>query len=77
RGLELDAVPMHLRDVELVSRGDRRVRLRVVDQLGEVRVRRAGGPWRALPSDRPTERVITLQRGAGGWRIAGIRRVAG
>ena len=77
RGLELEAVPMHLRDVEVIAQSDRRVRLRVVDRLGVVRVRHADGPWRALPTDRPTKRIITLRRGVDGWRIAEIRRVAG
>ena len=77
RGLELDAVPLRLRDVELVSLTDRRVRLRVLDQLGAVRVRSPGGPWRALPTDQPTKRIITLQRTSDGWRVAAISRVAG
>ncbi|UYM05447.1 hypothetical protein [Solicola gregarius] len=78
RGLELDAVPMRVRDVEVVSRAERRVLLRVLDRLGAVRVRApAGGAWRPLPRDRPSEHVITLTNTRAGWRIAGIRRVAG
>ncbi|HLR83450.1 MAG TPA: hypothetical protein VK059_00795 [Nocardioidaceae bacterium] len=77
RGLHVEAVPMRLRDIEVVSRRDRRVRLRVVDRLGVVRVRHAGGPWRALPADQPTEHVITLYRAGDDWRIARIARVAG
>ena len=78
RGLRLEGVPMRVREVEVVSRAERRVRLRVRDRLGAVRVRAsAGGTWRPLPRDRPSEHVITLTYVDGGWRIARIRRVAG
>ena len=77
RGLVVDAVPMRLLDVEVASRAAGRVRLRVVDRLGPVRVRPAGGAWQAMPRDGPTERIITLQRLATGWRIARILRTAG
>lgn len=77
RGLELDAVRLRLRSVEFVRRGDSQVDLRVVDRLARVRVRAGDGPWHELPRDRPTERVVTLRRVRDGWRIAGVRRVAG
>ncbi|UPK73446.1 hypothetical protein MU582_13475 [Nocardioidaceae bacterium SCSIO 66511] len=77
RGLHLDAVPMRVRDVEVAARTDGRVRLRVVDRLGRVRVREDAGPWRTLPDDRPSEHLIALRRVDAGWRITAISRVAG
>ena len=77
RGLHLDAVPMRVRVVGVADRTDRRVRLRVVDRLGRVRVRKDAGPWRTLPDDRPSEHLISLRRVDAGWRIIAISRVAG
>lgn len=46
-----------------------RVRLAVVDQLDSARIVWSDGTSRALPRDRPTQRVVTLVRAADGWRI--------
>lgn len=77
RGLELDSARLRLRSVTPEHRSGRRLTLRVVDRLARVRVRAGEGPWRTLPRDRPTERIVTLRRTGQGWRIAGVRRVAG
>ncbi|MGH3357855.1 MAG: hypothetical protein ACRDO7_03565, partial [Nocardioidaceae bacterium] len=77
RGLEVSAVRLRLDTVDVMRRAAQQATLRVVDTLEPVRVRTDGGAWRALPGDRPTERLITLHRLDAGWRIAGVRRVAG
>jgi hypothetical protein len=53
---------------------DDRVDLEVVDQLGAARVVWNDGTTTELPRDRPTRRVVTVQRGPQGWRIAASRQ---
>jgi hypothetical protein len=48
-------------------------RLRVVDRLGPAVAHLPDGRQRALPRDRPTERVVVLVRTRHGWRIAASR----
>jgi hypothetical protein len=50
-----------------------RAQLEIVDRLGPARVVWDDGTSTALPRDRPSRRLVTLQRTAEGWRIAGSR----
>ncbi|MFC6149243.1 MULTISPECIES: hypothetical protein [Mumia] len=77
RGLEIEDVRFDVLRFGVLQASERRAVLRVVDRMRPVRVRRAGGAWRALPSDRPTERRIVLVRTPLGWRISAVERLAG
>ncbi|WP_370619081.1 hypothetical protein [Mumia sp. Pv 4-285] len=77
RGLEVEDVRFEVLRFHVVRESDRVAVLRVVDRLEPVRVRSAGGAWRALPSDGPTDRMITVVRTAAGWRISTVERLAG
>lgn len=50
-----------------------RVQLDVVDQLGDARVVWGDGTTTDLPRDRPSRRLVTVQRTPEGWRVAGSR----
>jgi hypothetical protein len=73
RGVRLTGVRLRALDVRLLGHAGRYVRLHVVDRLERPTAHGAGGAVR-LPRDQATSRVIVLRDGAGGWRIAAVRR---
>lgn len=73
RGGRVVGAVLVLDDVRVVRSTSERVELDVVDRLGPTRVVWDDGTSRALPSDRPTRRVVVLQLTDDGWRISGSR----
>ncbi|MGI8953112.1 MAG: hypothetical protein ACR2FL_00810 [Nocardioidaceae bacterium] len=77
RVLQVRDVDRTLLSLDVERYDPRTARVRVVDRLGPVHVRRPGERWTALPVDLPTERVIVLRHTFDGWRIVAAHRVAG
>jgi hypothetical protein len=72
RGLAVRDMVTQLLAVEPVLLRERRLVLRVRDRLvGATATGRATEV--ALPADRPSTRVVTLERGATGWRVSAVR----
>jgi hypothetical protein len=67
-GAELRILSCHV-----VRSSTDRVQLDVVDQLGDARVVWGDGTTTELPRDRPSRRLVTVERTPEGWRIAGSR----
>ncbi|MCW2838699.1 MAG: hypothetical protein JWR55_182 [Aeromicrobium sp.] len=65
-GAELRILSCHV-----VRSSSDRTQLDVTDQLGDARVVWGDGSLTDLPRDRPTRRLVTLERTPDGWRIAG------
>jgi hypothetical protein len=76
RGLAVRGAVVRVRSVQMLDAGPGRRVVRTVDRLGPVRA-----AWRdrlvMLPRDRLSRHRIVLVRGAGRWRIAAVRGLAG
>ena len=73
RGLRLDGMVMVRESCRVTARSSHRVTLDVVDHLGPTTVRTADGRPRDLPRDRPTRRIVVLERVGDVWRIAAVQ----
>ena len=73
RGLRLEGMLLLRETCRVTDRSSVRVTLDVVDRLGPTVVRSADGGRRDLPRDRPTRRIVVLQRTDRGWRVASVR----
>jgi len=73
RGLRLDGMVLVRESCRVTDRSPRRVRLDVVDHLGPTWVQAADGRRRDLPRDRPTRRIVVLERVGDVWRVAAVR----
>jgi hypothetical protein len=72
RGLAVRGMATQLLAVEPLRLRDRRLVLRVHDRLvGATATGRATQV--TLPEDRPSTRVVTLERRATGWRVSAVR----
>lgn len=72
RGGRVVGAELRILSCRVLAASSSRTRLEVVDRLGPARIVWADGSTTALPRDEPSRRVITLERTAEGWRIAGI-----
>jgi hypothetical protein len=72
RGGRVAGAELRILSCRVLAASSSRTRLEVVDRLGPARLVWADGSTTALPRDEPSRRVITLERTAEGWRIAGI-----
>ncbi|GAA3535887.1 hypothetical protein GCM10022234_35780 [Aeromicrobium panaciterrae] len=69
RGARVTGADLVLLSCTVRSSSAEQVRLDVVDQLESSRIVWDDGTSRALPTDQPTRRVVTLIRTRDGWRI--------
>jgi hypothetical protein len=72
RGFTVRGVRTRVLAVHLVDRRRLRVRLAVVDRLGDPVARDPTGRELALPHDRARRELVELRRVDGRWRIAGV-----
>jgi hypothetical protein len=75
RGGRVVDADLHILSCRVVRSSPDRVRLDIVDQLGGARVVWADGTSTDLPRDRPSRRLVTIERSADGWRVAASRQV--
>ena len=73
RGLRLEGMLLVREACRTTERSDRRIEIDVVDRLGRTWVRSGDGDRRELPRDRPTHRIVVLERTRGVWRVAAVR----
>jgi hypothetical protein len=73
RGLRLEGMLLVREACRTTERSDRRTVLEVIDRLGRTWVRSADGDRRELPHDRPTHRIVVLERTGEVWRVASVR----
>lgn len=71
RGGRVTGADLALLSCRVVGSSTDRAVLDVVDRLGPATVVWDDGTSRALPRDRPTQRIVTLVRTEVGWRIDG------
>lgn len=57
----------------VIAAGRDETRLEVVDVLSPAQVEWQDGTTTELPRDRPSRRIVTLERSASGWRISAVR----
>lgn len=75
RGLRVEGMRTQVLGVQVLTRGDDRLVLRVTDRLVAATAVGAAGTT-PLPRDRADTRVLTLRRGSdGAWRVAAVRAV--
>ena len=75
RGLRVEGMRTQVLGMQVLSRGDDRLVLRVTDRLVAATAVGAAGTT-PLPRDRADTRVLTLRRGSdGAWRVAAVRAV--
>lgn len=73
RGLRLEGMLLAREACRTTEQSDRRIELDVVDRLGRTWVRSPDGDRRELPHDRPTHRIVVLERTGAVWRVASVR----
>lgn len=73
RGLRLEGMSLVRESCRATDRAAGRVTLEVLDRLGPTWVESAEGVRRELPRDRPTRRVVVLERVDDVWRVAEVR----
>lgn len=73
RGLRLHGMVLVRESCRVTSRSRRQVTLHVIDRLGPTSVEAADGRRRDLPRDRPTRRIVVLERVGEVWRVAAAR----
>lgn len=73
RGGRVAGAELRILSCRVVRSTADRAQLEVVDRLGLARVVWDDGSSTDLPRDRPSRRLVTVQRTADGWRIAGSR----
>jgi hypothetical protein len=76
RGGRVVGALLQVSECRETARSDTAIRLEVTESLGPAFVRWDDGSTSDLPRDRPTRRVVTLQRTRDGWRISGSRSPA-
>lgn len=75
RGLRVEGMRTQVLGMQVLTRGDDRLVLRVTDRLVAATAVGAAGTT-PLPRDRADTRVLTLRRGSdGAWRVAAVRAV--
>jgi hypothetical protein len=72
RGLRLEGMVLVRESCRVTRRSRHRVTLDVVDRLGSTSVRTEHGRHQDLPRDRPTRRVVVLERVGDVWRVAAV-----
>lgn len=70
RGVRVVDVTTQLREVDVLAAGSDRLRLRVVERLAGAGFRTADRRYRRVGGSPYVTRVLTLQRGAAGWRLS-------
>lgn len=71
RGGRVTGAELRILSCHVVRASPDGARLEVVDQLGDARVVWHDGTSTELPRDRPSRRVVTVERTEEGWRISG------
>ncbi len=77
RGVGLERVRLEVSVLRVVGRARGAVTLRVVERLRPTHAVLPSGVRTSLPRDAATRRLLHLVRTPRGWRIAGVRRIAG
>ncbi len=72
RGLRLEGMLLVRESCHVTDRSRQRATLDVVDRLGPTAVRTEDGRRQDLPRDRPTRRMVVLERVGDGWRVAAV-----
>jgi hypothetical protein len=76
RGGRVRGAELRILTCRLVRETPGRADLEVVDQLAHAKVEWSDGTTTALPRDRPSRRVVTLERTPEGWRMAASAQVS-